>query len=72
MRTGGQEAAGSSPVTRTMQSRSFVGKSGFFCNLFGVFKILKTALKSKPKQNGCLSKHREASVLQFQLFNVKV
>jgi len=50
----------------------FRWKERLFCNLFGIFKILKTALKSKPKQNGCLSKHREASVLQFQLFNVKV
>lgn len=50
----------------------FRWKERLFCNLFDVFKILKTALKSKPKQNGCLSKHREASVLQFQLFNGKL
>ena len=50
----------------------FRWKERLFCNLFDVFKILKTALKSKLKQNGCLSKHREASVLQFQLFNRKL
>ena len=37
----------------------FRWKERLFCNLFDVFKILKTALKSKPKQNGCLSKHRD-------------
>ena len=47
-------------------------RTAFFCNLFDVFKILQTALKSKPKQNGCLSRYREASVLQFQLFNGKL
>ncbi|MFQ7689988.1 MAG: hypothetical protein ACLRIO_08250, partial [Butyricicoccus sp.] len=45
----------------------FRWKERLFCNLFGVFKILKTALKSKLKQNGCLSMYREASVFAISI-----
>jgi len=45
----------------------FRWKERLFCNLFGVFKILKTALKSKLKQNGCLSMYREASVFSISM-----
>ena len=45
----------------------FRWKERLFCNLFGVFKILKTALKSKLKQNGCLSRYREASVFAISI-----
>lgn len=50
----------------------FRWKERLFCNLFDVFKILKTALKSKPKQNGCLSSTEKHPFLQFQLFSEKL